>query len=429
MSSWQYVVFRTTGKRDAVLRRIKQWVRATNLSKVVPMVKFEPGRGKEFYLGVAIEFGESGREALLQQVLECLSHANLTNPIGDPGSPRLFDPKDVQRFLVQGVKWESFNEPITFEPWIEQPQDWVDDIQPRRDDLDPRRLDELVWWSSAKGRGTYAAFQDTALALGLVEMQQSTWQIARRLQLLGHLEIRDRLDWLVVPTCLVQTDTNPNRYFLSGAMVPSLTSTGALAGDLTVEHPRNSPSRWYLDGNGEPSAKSGVKVVRNAAANYADALASGGEWAAALEGDPDISAHNYLFDRIDIGAGTSERVDFNNQPGLYRVTRDAPNSRERVRLFDGERWVAGAYYDLQFLACKQASRPIAAHYGSDGIVTVPTVTRWPLAFEKALVLASGCLGEEGQLATGAHVLRYRGCSRALTRKICDRLGVELKEQA
>src|SRR5690606_5851188 len=118
-------------------------------------------------------------------------------------------PGDINRsFLAGTFDWESFNEPIAFESGTTDEEEVIDEVA-EDEGGDDASLDKLLWWCSAKGEGSYASFKEACKTLGLGEQGDSSpWQYARKLLLLGHIEVAGsgpKFGWGITPPALVVT--------------------------------------------------------------------------------------------------------------------------------------------------------------------------------------------------------------------------------
>jgi hypothetical protein len=117
--------------------------------------------------------------------------------------------------------------------------------------------------------------------------------------------------------------------------------------------------------------------------------------------------------------------------GLYRLTYgEAPRAYQLTVFFDpgapaGRQVLRGEWYGLRFLALRHTGKYVKAMWREEngGILAVPYRQRWPLLYERALVLASGFLPyrnpENG-------LLYYYGVPRTLAEEVAEHLGVEVE---
>jgi len=99
-----------------------------------------------------------------------------------------------------------------------------------------------------------------------------------------------------------------------------------------------------------------------------------------------------------------------------------------------QRWLKGDWYGLRFLAhhaagvdfevVREKTQALPTSFSSADELLIPADERWPLLYERALVLATGLL--PGQ-AENPKWLRYQGVSAELSRTLAGKLNVSIKE--
>ena len=91
-----------------------------------------------------------------------------------------------------------------------------------------------------------------------------------------------------------------------------------------------------------------------------------------------------------------------------------------------EQWLQADWYDLRFLAFQtigNTNSEVVYRPGSAELL-VPLAERWPLLYERALVLASGLLPS---ISTDREWLKYQGISRELCTLLADKLNLLVME--
>ena len=85
----------------------------------------------------------------------------------------------------------------------------------------------------------------------------------------------------------------------------------------------------------------------------------------------------------------------------------------------------GEWYGLRFLALHRLSKYRKAEWSEDdcGCLKILKRQRWPLLYERALVLASGFLPAS---STDGRYLYYRGIPLTLAQSVADQLGVKVE---
>ena len=107
-------------------------------------------------------------------------------------------------------------------------------------------------------------------------------------------------------------------------------------------------------------------------------------------------------------------------PGLFQLTVFFDAGAE-----SGRRLLRGEWYGLRFLALRRSGKYLKAMWRDEdgGLLAVPYRQRWPLLYERALVLSTGLLPrrhpENG-------LLYYQGIPLALATSIAEPLGVQVE---
>jgi hypothetical protein len=91
----------------------------------------------------------------------------------------------------------------------------------------------------------------------------------------------------------------------------------------------------------------------------------------------------------------------------------------------GYRLLRGEWYGLRFLALHRSDKYRKAMWSDEdgGTLAIPDRQRWPLLYERALVLASGFLPYRHLTK---RLLYYRGIPLSLAQGVADQLGVEVE---
>jgi hypothetical protein len=121
------------------------------------------------------------------------------------------------------------------------------------------------------------------------------------------------------------------------------------------------------------------------------------------------------------------------KPGLYRLNYENPSGEFQLTVhYDPartkeRRLLRGEWYGLRFLAVHQSRKYLKAIWRSDGggVLAVPNRQRWPLLYERALVLATGILPARMH---PSGLLCYHGIPLNLAQTIASRLGVAIEQQ-
>lgn len=418
----KYLLFQGYGNRVHLRDRIRNKIRNLGLGMDVESLKFEGGREKQFYFGVGVNIENSEREN--SDIIQRLINAIDGHPVRN-GASLFFDEEDVSKgFLSDNFEYDSFLEPIRFEPGVDSREDFFSGLDlPDQDGHltvnDVLNMDRLLWWMSAKGEGAWQAFRESISLLwsGYPMEQFSFWSLMRKLMLLGYVEVDDDWRWGMTPTMFVHSTYAG--IFLVGKVTPVVMRG---LGDYKESSSNGGPTRIGLDGF---SAQSDIPVLDDPALAISTVLPVVEMWKAGLRGEPDIEPHRYRLKLYD-GRCFNEYLESTVRPGFYEVERLEGNAISKRVLFDGQRWVGGGYYDLLWLAKKIGGSAMEVWLGGKGTILIPVAERWPMLYERPLVLASGRLPVMQDIG-GHKVLLYEAVGKDIAGILAGKLGVKLKD--
>jgi len=304
------------------------------------------------------------------------------------------------------------------------------------------RFDRLLGWLSAASEGSWAAFVRVCQMLQLARDGPAARQVFRCLTLLGHVEgSPDGNRWAIAPPVLVNPATDSTNAFWCGQRTDRL---------LT-----QLPPTWLVQRHDQPDGQGPSRVVirlpvgEEPAAGLRTlypALRWGGAIASHLaEVLPDLDGWQATLSPI-IGLTNPRKVErwqehgyvedpqfyvrdgcYFGESGLYRMTRGEGRHEFQLTCYfdaDHQCLLRGDWYGLRFLALRQARQPCLARWQDhDGraVLVVPAAQRWPMLYERALVLASGLLPRRDQRAD----LLYDAIPATLARLLSHKLGVSL----
>jgi hypothetical protein len=113
-------------------------------------------------------------------------------------------------------------------------------------------------------------------------------------------------------------------------------------------------------------------------------------------------------------------LTYGEAPSVYHLTifLDADGG-------SGHQLLRGEWYGLRFLSLHRNDKYRKAMWSGDdgGSLAIPDRQRWPLLYERALVLASGFLPYRHPTK---RLLYYRDIPLTLAQNIADQLGVEVE---
>lgn len=453
MPELSYIIIRTVRKgrngREDLCSRVKQAVRLRRLALQIPMIKFERGTSSEFYYGLAVNIPEAD-DTRIPECVECVLNI-VGEHITDCDRATWPTPaEEVKKSFMSGaIGWDSFGEPIVFEPGSDIP-----DIYEQQGDEDPftdieiahptgseipdegdERYDKLLWWCTAKGNSSFSNFSEICALLELGDERKLSWSILRRLTLLGHMEFTRQETghwaWGIAPASLVQVGTNSEQYFLAGQRTPFVLSKIYERWGHDATQQSGGPSRTSIYGDIPEGLTESIGgcLFRNvgcAAMRLAEAAPDVSAWKSTLSNDPDIQSYLYAFERYQ--NGRFDRVGPGDlPPGLYRASRkEGPNITKTLFHDENGQWLMGDYYGLRFLSSQSTGIHCKAKWYPQNYLLVPEFSRWPMLYERALVLASGLLPTTNYNQADPQVLQYSNVGEELARTLCQKLNVELE---
>lgn len=436
----RYVAVNTQGKPTQIFDRVSKAVRAENLTRMIPAVKFERKPRGQFYVFLAVEGTEATQ--IPDVVRAVLQQAGLTGtPLGpiEPAAIKpMTDPTELETHSLNALTYKSL--------WADDPGDPFDLSATASDEKDPgdpslgERYDQLLYWLSANAEGTWQTFARVCHVLQLADDTNQTRSIFRRLTLLGYIESSgDGQKWSICPTTLVQCAADPDGCFLTGQRTPKLVEQFNERWQVeSIPQPDyQGPSRVKVhrvlsmdtSDNGFCLARAGVASVL-----LAQSLPNLEGWTDTLTTIDRISTAHY---NIEIWNGSRfvpcdtfyERTgQYVGESGMYCLTRnEKANPYRLVLYFDqpNQRWLRGDWYGLCFLSSHAIGRDFEALCDSStNDMLIPKDERWPLLYERPLVLASGILPYR---AENPKWLRYSGVSSELIQLLSKKLNVSIRE--
>lgn len=444
MPEWKFLVVRHFGgrhQRQELCARIKSEVEDENLSHLLPLVKYEPSRGLEYYLGLAFDASDWDAEDEARRILTAVGIAAATNPL----QSFTIEAHQVQTLLRGSLEFESFTVPIRYErladpemPSTAELLAHVDGDDREIDGLVAEKYARLLYWCSAVGTGGLDRIRETCALLGIETEWGGAWSVLRRLALLGHLEIASgqSVRWSVLPPMLVTPAIDLGERFLIGQRSPALRSLLHTDNSLYEALQPAAPARWVIfRGGASPDCYGGTEPLDAGclARQLGELLPARDEWVGQLPSWEERDFARYEVEMYDPAEDVFVRVQFRVnalQGGLYRFTLErAGRSMTTLAFYDceGDRWVAGDYYGLRFLARRAAGVCRAVHDEEATTLLVPVSDRWPMPYERALVLASGRLPRRLQQEAGEPVFVYKGVPQWLATRLCDLLGLEMEK--
>ena len=110
---------------------------------------------------------------------------------------------------------------------------------------EPTPYNQLLYWLSAAGQGSYDQFKQVCAQLGI---QEKAYKVRRNLQLLGHIEVQPGArKWSIAPAAWVQSprmsESEPTRWFLCGQR----SAAWAEHPELQQQPQSDGPDCWWAE--------------------------------------------------------------------------------------------------------------------------------------------------------------------------------------
>ena len=437
----RYLGVETGGRIDHVIERIRSTVRSLGQTHLIPVIKFERKPRGRFLVFLALE-GVAG-DRLPETVIQLLKAAGLT---GKRYWPLLL----VEiKSMVSGTEIETVGfGALAYKPlWgfdAGDPYDLYDEDSAQVEleiskDLD-EKYNRLLYWISGTGQGSWGAFVAACQALDVASDALRARHVFRRFTLLGHIEYSpDGSQWSASPPALVTCPTQVGASFLCGQRTSYLlkqisercevseSSQPASEGPVRLELQCGTSLRDHIELSSGKYLSAPVEVSTLLASLLPDLEG----WRESLIPIEKLNTTNCEIERWD-GKRYSACPDFYQrddlyvgESGLYRLTRgQAATARRMTLYFDKEtqKWVKGDWYGLRFLVYRNAGIECEAVYHPlRNELMIPVSERWPMLFERCLVLASGRL----PIRTSENWLAFSGVPETLAVLLAEKLAVSM----
>ena len=436
----RYFYARTVGYSRDVLERIIGVVQDADLASQIPLVKLERNPQSEFYVFLGVESSESSR--IPGGLGKIFASQGIYFDEYNPLSP--YDIRSmVQRLEIEihGFNSLQYRRQAALDPG--DPFDHSDSWLPHQPTFEEcNRHDRLLQWLSARGDGTWAAFAQSCEVLEVAPDIRMARSAFRRLSLLGHIDRSDDGSrWAASPAAFVHFPDDGGGGFLTGqrtaALIRKLNAVQPL--DVTIHSHYAGPPRFSWES--EPGLASGslselgIVDAGTTASRLAELLPELYEWRDSLQSLGGLSTLPYVIERWQDGdfmpCDTVRESNgiYQAEAGMYRLTRDGDRTGRALTLFfdpASQRWFRGDWYGLRFLALEALPSGVNAVYRSDRReLLIPDSQRWPLLYERTLVLSSGLLPKR---ALDPEWLSYPRVPLSMARRLCEKLNVDLQEE-
>ena len=424
------------------LTHISQLVRTQEITDKIKILKIEKGsRRGEFYYGLGIVLDDHDMD--LEEIRDQRVRSFLTDNadlIGEPqkkflGNPyhHFFENSEVTQWMSKDIEWHDFGYAIRFE--IGRSQEKFNSHDFRGEIMDTTKADgkacnKLLWWSSAKGGGSFESFKLVSEKLGLLEKYVTPWSLLTKLILLGHAEVREYSEgflWAIVPTTFVEMDGEKGKYYLAGRQSPQTIEELSNCFGLKPTLDPSGIKQYFVRNIQKNSLNSlNIQLVENAALTRASFLPYFKQWQKSLAIDRYVSERTdgINFHRYDGNAFIPVERSHEKRLGFYKIIT---NNFTKHRFYDGEKWLEGSYCDLRFLDYRVKNPEKKILYSQKKQEAfIESKFKWPLMYERALTLASGLTAETKITDEGNRVLSYKNVSKDLIEKLCANLGLQIQ---
>jgi hypothetical protein len=409
-----YVAVTARGFPPQIVRNMFDKVHHYGLANFIDRVCYEKGafEQKEFYLfiGVTSTFKGSvpdeyknGFDAFLKSLHLINQDISLSyDEIADWVGP------EIEGRNIRQVKM------IKIERRPPQFQDVFSEAETDRSGGSAESYDQLLYWMSLIGSGSWNLFRSTCETLGIAEKPSDASQLMRRLRALGHVELYENgRKWMMAPASLVECgrSTTTVQYFLAGKR--SRTMIDALRKHMGLVENKsqplaNAPEHVLVEFGSVDQTERAVKrinragigefhIAGNSSMQLALNLPNIEQWKHTLTPLDGIVPSLYTIEQWQSPGDFVSLSGIPSETNLYRLERDS--DADYTPIFsafydaDSDTWLRGDWYGLRFLAIHyHTTEQLKVFYnGPDMQIAIPYDQRWPGIYERALVLASGLL--------------------------------------
>lgn len=428
-----YVGIRTVGKPEQILERITRIIRKLKLTKTVPIIKLERKPRGEFYVFLAVDGVKSG--SLPREVSIALETVGLSKyiwPIDGEEVKNMVLKSDIETHTLNALMYR----PLMI-PAIDNPLDLFisgSDNSGNGEQDQSDRYDKLLYWLSFTLEGSWENFVRTCEILNLTNDFNRPQSILRKMTVLGHIKCSDDgTKWSVCPPIFVRKPIQ-NTWFICGQRSPKLIKElFRFHIDVILQPNSQGPSCILIKNVSENELLHfSSNVLSEQVVNILPTLS---EWKENLAVVEKINTSTFDLSRWN-GNGYSKCSEFYEKDGkyfgstgLYRLTRKLRDSQSYslILYFDNndQKWYKGDWYGLRFLANRAIiCDDCEVFYDSfNKTILIPQAERWPLIFERTLVLASGLL--PSKLQNGW--LIYKDISLEMLKEFENKLNFLAKE--
>lgn len=425
-----YKGFSYTGNSKQLVEQISEQVQRYNLSNFVPLVRVERGaKRRTFYFFLAIESTQPG-EVPTEVQSSLLRLPFFQYPI--KGNPS-FTYEQIKSMVGAAHSIYDYTNPIPYQPvekvTYDNPFDLIASLPINQSSTDietlSHRYEQLLFWLSALGSGTWESFKKACEALNLEEPKR----ILRRFRLLGHIESSlDGSRWSTAPDALVKVESQSSEFLLCGQRNLNLLRQLEQYAVLTSSYqPRgDAPPCIRLQLTNPNAIRNQFPIIAagRASSQLAEILPNLATWQQSLRGIQGIVSSLYEWKRFD-GNNFVSCIS-PSETGMYQMWTTETSAHPRHTLFydqESDWWLQGDWYGLRFLALQHNGQECIARYNiATGCLAILVSQRWPEIYERALVLASGRLP-----AYQSSWLLYENVGFKVARQLTEKLNVKCEE--
>jgi hypothetical protein len=455
----RWYVGRESGKRpwEECYRGLLRAIEHLDVARLVHVIRRSKPAGKDYWLFIAVEAATANEAKQFgRDIFETASR------IAGIGFGQIFesDPTTREGFLVP-TEFPTDGRIPPEPPSEDEDRSGpfvLEDISPPLTKLEVQinpACDKLVDWMSGIGEGSWESFLRVCRMLGAAETVQAARRLFRRLLILGHIECSsDGRSWCIAPPVVVQLAADPTRVVWCGSrcdeLVSQIPSTWTRL-PLSGQPAGSGPSVWSLSVPAEVLGANDLPQCGNpprwdavtwggpVAEHLASLLPTLNEWVRML-GPVDRPTTPETAEQFDLRTGEYiEQPKFRvfeggtcaGPAGLYRLGYGKPPRRfELTAYFEptappARQFLRGDWYGLRFLALSRSGKYTKAIWRPEdgGTLAIPARQRWPLLFERVLILASGTLPER---TPDSPLLCYHGVPLHLAVAVAKPLNVTIE---
>lgn len=449
MPEWKYLIVRRLGnwkQRQLVCGQIKEQVERLGMSTVFPQIKYERGKQKEYYLGLAIDVNAIPDGTAETKGRELLARSGVREAL-NPHTCFTVTADDAKSLLTGAIGTEKIAASITYQRKkpIEAPsaETLLSFVESREydsevpDDTESENYSRLLYWCSSVGSGRLDRFKDACQLLGLDQEWGGAWSILRKLVLLGHLEFDGgaNFKWSVLkPTTYSQIQDN-NYSILVGQRNNSILERIA-SETIVYQHKQvGGPPAILLERQPDVTTSQHPSLLEHlgsAAEHLCDGLPYLENWIDIIPTWEETDLSRYTIEEYDPSVDSFTRIPKNAKifsSTMYRFQTDLSYRTITTHaLYDQsrQRWLCGDFYGIRFLARAASGHARCVYSNATNQLCIPVEDRWPMPYERALVLAGGLLPTRLNDTYGRCFLVYNGITPDFAIRMSTLLNLELE---